>query len=193
MRLYEGEVAKRWLAASILFGAGALAIWVYVTFLKGVPETAFGQRWTGIEITLFRLPSGSIPGVPKDVSLPLQFKPITGFTFLAFLWFASAFQSLRLQLESMSRFKRDAIMVVAFLFCLVTGYEFIWNFTIWSAKLAYLGVTSLVPFNELVDATAWESFYYPVNLVFITKIFGCAFFMAIYTIYYLHQMQAAEK
>jgi len=167
-------------------------IWSYVTFAVPIPETAFGQRWTGIEITLLRLPSGSVPGVPKDVQLPFQFKPITGFTALAFLWFASAFQSLKPQLESISESKKDALILVAFLFCLVTGYEFIWNFTIWAAKLAYIGLASSVPFNELVDVATWESFYYPVNLVFATKMFGCVFFMAVYTIYCLHRIDSGR-
>ena len=167
-------------------------IWSYVTFAVPIPETAFGQRWTGIEITLLRLPSGSVPGVPKDVQLPFQFKPITGFTALAFLWFASAFQSLKPQLESISESKKDALILVALLFCLVTGYEFIWNFTIWAAKLAYIGLASSVPFNELVDAATWESFYYPVNLVFATKMFGCVFFMAVYTIYCLHRIDSGR-
>ncbi len=189
LRLYREPAARNWLFLSIVSGCFALAIWVYVTFSVPLLETAFGQRWTSTEIALFRLPLGSVPGIPGNVELPIQFKPVTGFTIFAFLWFVAAFQSLKPQFTSMPSSRRAVIVMGAFLVCLVAGYEFIWNFGIWIAKLAYLGPTSSVPFKELVDATTWESFYYPVNLVFATKMFGCVFAMAAYTIHFLTDLK----
>jgi len=185
MGLYQDLATRMWLVVSIAFGAAALAIWIYVTFGVSFSETAFGQRWTGIEITLFHLPLGSVPGVPENVGLPIQFKPVTGFTILAFLWVVAALQSLKPQFTSMPPSRREGILMVAFLFCLVAGYEFIWNIAMWFTKLAYLGPISSVPFEELVDTVTWETFYYPVNLTFATKMFGCVFAIATYTIHFL--------
>jgi len=190
MRYYESASAKRWLALSILFGAAALAIWAYVTFGISTPEAAFGQRWISVEIVLFNLPAGLIPGVP--VSIPMQFKPVTGFAVLSFLWFAAALQSLRRQFALTSSAARQAIGIAAFLLCMVAGYELAWNFSLWSARLAFLGSNPALSFNEIVDTVAFQSSYYPVNLVFSTKLFAAALFMGIYTLYYLHGLDRNE-
>ena len=193
MGLYEDSATRIWLAISIVFGAAALAIWLYVTFGLAFSEAAFGQRWTATEITLFRLPLGSMPGVPEDVELPFQFKPVTGFTILAFLWVVAAFQSLKPQFASMPSSRREVIVMVAFLVCLVAGYEFIWNIAMWFTKLAYMGPISSMPFKELVDTVTWETFYYPVNLTFATKMFGCVFAIAVYAIHFLARLEKRGK
>ena len=182
--------AKYWLALSVLFGAAALVIWAYVTFWIFTPEAAFGQRWVSVEIVLFSLPSGLIPGVP--VSIPIQFKPVTGFAALFFLWFAAGLQGLGRQLNLTSPSKRQAIGIAAFLVCMITGYELMWNFSLWSASLAFLGPNSSRSFNQIIDTVAFQSSYYPVNLVFSTKIFAAALFMGFYTLYYLHGLESKE-
>ena len=188
MRLYESASAKRWLVLSIVFGVTALSIWGYVTFIVTTPETAFGQRWISVEIILFRLPPGVIPGVP--VSIPVQFKPVTGFAALSFLWFAAALQSLRAQFNLTSPGARQLIALGAFLLCMVAGYELTWNFSLWSARLTFLvGSNPDLSFNEIIDTVAFQSSYYPVNLVFSTKLFTSALFMGIYTLYYLHTLK----
>jgi hypothetical protein len=187
MGLYADSAARKWLVISVLFGAATLAIWLYVTFGVSMLETAFGQRWTSVEITLIRLPLGSVPGVPEDVELPLQFKPITGFMIFSFLWFIAACQSLKPQFEVMSSLKREVVMTLAFLLCLVAGYELVWNFMAFGAILA--SMPNAVAFNKTVDSVAFEYSYYPVSAVFATKMFSCAFAIGVYGIYFLRSLQ----
>lgn len=189
MRLYESASAKGWLFLSILFGVGALAIWGYVSFWVSTPETIFGEKWVSVEIALFKLPPGFIPGVP--VGIPIQFKPITGFALLSFLWFAAALQSLRGQFDLASPTTRQLIALGAFLLCLVAGYELAWNFSLWSARLAFLGSNPDLSFDEIVDSVAFHSAYYPVNLIFSTKLFASALFIGLYTLYYLHSLEVS--
>ena len=153
MRLYESSSARVWLFLSILFGVGALAIWAYVSFWVSSPETIFGEKWVSVEILLFELPRGFIPGVP--VSVPIQLKPVTGFAALSFLWFAAALQSLRAQFNLLSHATKQLIAVGAFLLCMVTGYELIWNFSLWSARLAFLGSNPDLSFDQLVNTVAF--------------------------------------
>jgi hypothetical protein len=191
MRYYESASAKHWLALSILFGATALVIWGYVTFWISTPEAAFGQRWVSVEIVLFSLPPGLIPGVP--VSIPIQFKPVTGFAALSFLCFATVLQSIRAKLNFSSPSTKHAIGIGAFLLCMVAGYELAWNFSLWSARLAFLGSSNpALSFNEIVDTVAFQSSYYPVNLVFSTKLFAAALCVGAYTLYYLHGLDNDE-
>jgi hypothetical protein len=187
---HKSASAKYWRALSVLFGAAALAIWAYVTFWISTPEAAFGERWVSVEIVLFSLPSGLIPGVP--VSIPIQFKPVTGFAALFFLWFAAGVQDLGRQLNLTSPSRKQAIGIGAFLACMLTGYELMWSFSLWSARLAFLGSNSARSFNEIIDTVAFQSSYYPVNLVFSTKLFAAALFMGFYTLYYLHRLESKE-
>jgi hypothetical protein len=187
---FETVQSKRWLALSVLFAVTALIIWGYVTFGLSSPETAFGQRWVSVELVLFVLPPGLIPGVP--VNIPVQFKPITGFSILLFLWWGTLLLALRDRLNMTSPSTRQAIGVIAFLSCMITSYELAWNFSLWSARLSLLGANPAASFNEMVDTIAFQSSYYPVNLVFITKLFASLLFVGIYTIYHLHGLERAK-
>ena len=191
MRYYESAEAKRWLALSMVFGAAALAIWAYVTFWVSTPERAFGQKWVSVEIVLFSLQAGTIPGVP--VRIPLQFKPVSGFAALSFLWFAAALQSLRGQFNLTSPSTRQVIGIAAFLLCMIASYELAWSFSLWCARLSFLGSDPSLSFDEIVDTVAFESSYYPVNLVFSTKLFASALFMGIYTLYYLRGLESRQS
>jgi hypothetical protein len=191
LRVIESAESRRWLALSAIFAAAALIIWGYVTYHVNSPETAFGQRWVSVEIVLFFLPPSLIPGVP--VSIPIQFKPITGFAVLLFLWWATLLLSLRDRLSLASASARRAIEIAAFLTCMIAGYELTWNFSLWSARLAMLGASPAASFNEMVDTIAFQSSYYPVNLVFITKLFASILFIGAYTIYCLHGLEQTKR
>ena len=190
MRYFETVQSKRWLALSVLFAVTALIISGYVTYGLASPETAFGQRWVSTEVVLFALPAGLIPGVP--VSIPMQFKPITGFSILLFLWWAALLLALRDRLNMTSSSTRQVIGMIAFLMCMITGYELTWNFSLWSARMSLLGANPAISFNEMIDTIAFQSSYYPVNLVFITKLFASLLFVGIYTIYSLHGLERAK-
>ena len=191
MRYFERVQSRRWLVLSALFAVTALIIWGYVTYGLSSPETAFGQRWVSTEVVLFALPAGLIPGVP--VSIPIQFKPITGFSILLFSWWATLLLALRDRLNMTSSSTRQVIGVIAFLMCMIAGYELTWNFSLWSARLCLLGANPATSFNEMVDTIAFQSSYYPVNLVFITKLFASLLFVGIYTIYSLHGLEGAKR
>ena len=184
MAFYKSTSEKCWLTLSILCGLSALAILLQVTFGMQTVESAFGQRWVSTEIILFHPLAGSILGVPATVDLVIQFKPITGFMAFSFLWFATAFQSLRTPLNwMMNQFPiiHGMINLAAFLLCLIAGYEVAWNFTAFGAVLASMPNT--VAFNKIVDGATFQYASYPVNAVFATKMFTTALFIGIYTLY----------
>ena len=60
-------------------------------------------------------------------------------------------------------------------------------------KACYMGPISSMPFKELVDTVTWETFYYPVNLTFATKMFGCVFAIAVYAIHFLARLEKRGK
>lgn len=187
MGLYTDSQSRKWLAFSVMFGAAVLALWAYVTFGVALLETAFGQRWVSVEIVFLRLPLGSIPGIPKDVELPLQFKPITGLMIFSFLWFVAACQSLKPQFVSISSLRKEAVTMMAFLLCLVAGYELVWNFMAFGSILASMPNTTA--FNRTVDSVTFEYSYYPVSAVFATKVFSALFAMAVYAVYFLRGLE----
>jgi len=184
MGFYKSASDKCWFLLSLIFGFTALAILLQVTFGMQTVEAAFGERWVSTEIVLAHLPVGMIPGILDTVSLPIQFKPITGFMAFSFLWFASAYQSLRPPLtRMMSRFpmSRDVIALAAFLLCLISGYETIWNFMAFGAMLA--SMPNAEAFNKVADSITFQYTYYPVNAVFATKMFWLALLMGAYTLF----------
>jgi hypothetical protein len=187
MGVYANSSARKWLGVSIVFGAAVLALWAYVTFGVSLLETAFGQRWVSVEIVFLRLPLGSIPGIPKDVELPLQFKPITGLMIFSFLWFVAACQSLKPQFTSMSSLRKEVVTMMAFLLCLVAGYELVWNFMAFGSILA--SMPNAVAFNKTVDGVTFEYSYYPVSAVFATKVFSSLFAIAVYAVYFLRNLE----
>ena len=70
----------------------------------------------------------------------------------------------------------------------MSTYEFIWNFTLWNAKIVSLAIKNPDFINVDIDRLAYFNQIFPVNLNFATKMYLLALFISIYCVYYFYKI-----
>jgi len=114
---------------------------------------------------------------PSPDSSVFYAKPVTYLSASSLLAWLFGLESLRGRFLRASEYVIRLTLILATFFAFVSGYELIWNFSMWSAQVAL--EPSRSP-DSLVNIYPNPKF--PVNFVFATKMFAAMFFAAIYTL-----------
>jgi hypothetical protein len=152
---------------SFLFFTAFFSIIMYYTarvFLGIDDPTPVGESMVSTEL--------------PTISFPLAAKPITYAVFALVLGWVFLLESFR---NRISRWKPDhkhlLFALIAF-FAFLTGYETVFNFTIWGALMREGGNPDEIP-------SPYPNPQWPWNLNFATKIYSALFFLSIYTLIFL--------
>lgn len=116
----------------------------------------------------------------------IMFKPITLAMITGALGYIITLESASMPLTSLKRLWIAKLSkIIAFVFLIVSGYEFTFNMMIWSAYIVLSGD------NINIDTiyTHFPYSKYSWNIVFATKLFFMILIMAIATIYYISRWE----
>ncbi len=116
----------------------------------------------------------------------IMFKPITLAMITGALGYIITLESANMPLTNQKRLWIAKLSkIVAFVFLIISGYEFTFNMMIWSAYIVLHGN------NVNVDKiyTHFPYSQYSWNIVFATKLFFMILIMAIATIYYISRWE----
>ncbi len=112
------------------------------------------------------------------ISFPLAAKPITYAVFTLVLGWVFGLESLRSRISRWKPDHRHLLVALLAFFAFLTGYETVFNFTIWGALMKEGG-------NPDEKIQPYPNPEYPWNLNFATKIYSSLFFLSIYTLIFL--------
>lgn len=154
---------------------------IYVSLVFGV--NVIGEPLVYVRGKPFELPTPEI--------FPIYAKPVS-WLYIAML--AGWFSFLELAKERALRtstFKISLFKIVAFLTALISAYEILYNFSIWSALMSYQATIGDIRPDALINKD--PNPLYPWNLVFATKMFTAFTAISAYTLYYLHKLEHIKE
>jgi len=120
----------------------------------------------------------------------IMFKPISLAMISGALGYLMTLESMRDPLTSDGRrLIAKAAKITAYLFLIISGYEFAFNMMIWSSYIVLYGDGANV--DKL--ATKFPYTQYSWNIVFATKLFFMILIISLATIYYISKWEAKVK
>lgn len=138
---------------------------------------------------LVNLPSKEPFEFPHPEIFPIYAKPVTWLYVASIAFWFSFLELIKPRVMKMSPLKLSFFKVVAFVGTMITAYEVLYNFSIWSALMSYQAMTDvLVNPDILINRNPNPRF--PWNLVFATKLFTALTAMGLYSLYFLHKVDS---
>ena len=126
--------------------------------------------------------------IPSPAVSPITVKPVSILMVAALGLTFSGYELLKPKFLAFSETQISVMKLLAFLGIVLTGYEVLYNFTIWTASIASTSLLGVLNPDILINA--FPNPKTPWNLVFATKLATTGFAIAIYTFYVFRQ---AEK
>lgn len=124
--------------------------------------------------------------VLEELAIPflpfIYAKPITWFSFFAFLYWTFGLESYRKRFMKLESSFRRILFVVVALIAFGSLYEILFNFALWTALMAVTGMMGVLNPDVLVNVFDVSR---AINLVFATKICFLIFGLSAYSLYYL--------
>ena len=168
------------ISGSILIGLTLFAI--LASFLYGM--TVVGE-------SLVNLPSGVPFEFPQPEYFPIYAKPVTWmYVSLIIFWF-SVLELNRKRIVALSPATLTFCRLFAVIFASLAAYEIVYNFSIWSAIMAYQAISGTL--NPDLVVVAFPNPQTPWNLVFATKFFSAIFVISLYSLYFLLKLRPAPR
>lgn len=122
---------------------------------------------------------------PPEYSI-VYAKPITYFSLLLMTGWVTGLEAIKDRVRAWPSSLRRVVVILALVLAFLTGYEVIYNFSIWSALMIGSASGSLpIPANPDQISVAYPNPETPWNLVFATKFFYTILFIAAYTSIYI--------
>jgi len=128
---------------------------------------------------------------PEPEYFPIYAKPVTWlYVGIVLCWF-SVLELNRSRLMQYSTFRLSVFRLITFVIFCIAAYEVLYNFSIWSALMAYQATTGNIIPDILVNKSPNPET--PWNLVFATKLFTALAAISAYTLWYLHKIEQSIK
>ena len=185
MKFLEGRNDKIWFLLSIISGLGFLALWLYTTFIVDFKENAFGDKWVFNEVVFLFIPKKIFS---TNFNIVFEFKLITLFVLLGIFYWIFGLEVLKKIFIKLPILVRKLFFIISLVGVMMATYEFIWNFTLWNAKIVSLAIKNPDFINVDIDRLAYLNQIFPVNLNFATKMYLLALFISIYCVYYFYKL-----
>jgi hypothetical protein len=185
MKFFESRNNKIWFILSIISGLGFLTLWLYTTFIVDFKEHAFGDKWVFNEIVFLSIPKKVFS---TNFNIVFEFKLITLFVVLGIFYWIFGLEVLKKFFIKLPILVRKLLFLISLVGVMMSTYEFIWNFTLWNAKIVALAIKNPDFINVDIDRLAYFNQIFPVNLNFATKMYLLALFISIYCVYYFYKI-----
>ena len=185
MKFFESRNNKIWFILSIISGLGFLILWLYTTFIVDFKEHAFGDKWVFNEIVFLSIPKKVFS---TNFNIVFEFKLITLFVVLGIFYWIFGLEVLKKFFIKLPILVRKLLFLISLVGVMMSTYEFIWNFTLWNAKIVSLAIKNPDFINVDIDRLAYFNQIFPVNLNFATKMYLLALFISIYCVYYFYKI-----
>ncbi len=123
----------------------------------------------------------------------LYMKPVTLMVLLAYASYVTGLQALtRHAIENWGRPLIQLIEAAALFFAYLSGYEVLFNFTLWSALISSITVDGTPVGNIDLLYNPFPNPETPWNIVFATKIFTLIFAMSLTTVYFTRKWRTIQ-
>jgi len=174
--------------------------WSILSWTSGIAAAAF-ILYYGLQVPLgAKIDLGAqfvLTEWPGPQLFPFFYaKPITWFSYFAFLYWAFGLESQKPHLLRLSPRTRRALFIVTSVVAFGALYEIFFNFALWSAFMDVSGVLSSTcnasPPACSPDALANKfpsTLTNPINLVFATKVVTTVFALSIYSLWFLNRLE----
>ena len=139
---------------------------------------------------LVNQPTGEPFEFPEPEYFPIYAKPITWLYVSVITFWFSLLESGKDRAKKYSNFRMSIFKIVSFMGLTISGYEILYNFTIWSALMASQAIAGNIIPDILVNSSPNPNF--PWNLVFATKMFTASFAIAAYSLWFIHQIKISK-
>jgi hypothetical protein len=154
---------------SILFGTLAIGVLLAYSF-KATAPYVIGENLVLAEVDL----------------VAFKIKPITLFGYLFFLSYGFGLSSptTKRRFLRMGEQAFESVYVVAWFFVMLSGFEVLYNFVLWSAGLSVQGLQ-----NPDIIVNWWPANPYAINVVFAAKLVVVIFAGSCFSVDYLRRMR----
>ncbi len=125
--------------------------------------------------------------IPSPSVFPIYGKPISFLMAAALGMTYSGFELARPSIRYFSKTQLSFLKMVAFMVIAVSAYEILYNFSIWTAALSVEDLQGILNPDVLINQ--YPNPNTPWNLVFATKLSVTVFAIAMYTFYFLRQVE----
>ena len=177
-----------------------------------IPKRKVDRVFWVISITLFSaalfilafytvkalLESGSLYPIGSNMvntefppSSPFYAKPVTYFVFFMVLGWLFGLESTKERISQWSPFYRRLALILSIFFIFATGYEVLYNFTLWSALMTWAKMSGNLNPDILINEFPSEEAAW--NITFATKIYTAFFFISTITAIYLVRSDRSYK
>lgn len=175
----RGLIQRRpWSILSWGSGIIALAFIGYYGILSlGNPSVNIGAQFV---LTEFPSPS---------ISPYFYGKPITWFSYAAFLYWAAGLEAQKSHFLNYSDRTRRVMFIGTALVGFGAFYEIFYNFMIWSALEVLTQNCTPSPCNPDYIASHFPALSNPLNLVFATKVVVLVFGLSVYSLWFLYRIE----
>jgi hypothetical protein len=131
---------------------------------------------------------------PDPAIFPLYAKPITWFAYFSFVYWAAGLEANKDHFLKLSPRARNMLFLGTALVAFASFYEIFYNFMVWLALEVLTTSTTCKPFPCNPDQVASIfDLKSPLNLVFATKIVTTAFGLSMYSLWFLHRVDAETE
>jgi hypothetical protein len=165
-------IRRHWSLLSWTSGLIALTFMAYYAIMAlGNPPSVIGQQFVLTEFP------------PQSISPWFFAKPITWFSYAAFLYWSFGLEAQKKHFLNYSDGTRRFLFVITALIAFGALYEIFFNFMLWGALEAATGG------NPDLQNNPYPALRDPLSLTFATKVVTLVFAMAVYSLYYLHRIE----
>ncbi len=185
MKFFESRNDRTWFILSIISGLGFLTLWLYTTFIVDFKENAFGDKWVFNEIVFLSIPKKVFS---TNFNIVFEFKLITLFVILGIFYWMFGLEVLKRFFIKLPILAHKLLFLISLVGVMMATYEFIWNFSLWNAKIVSLAIQNPDFINVDMDRLSYLNQIFPVNLNFATKMYLLALFISIYCVYYFYKI-----
>lgn len=184
----EEREAEKFRAVYLTVGLVSLALVVGLMAYAGLEF--FLHRSEGVGDSLVHIQSKPFE-FPEPEYFPIYAKPVTWlYVGMVLCWF-SVLELNKPRLLKYSLFRLSLFRLIAFVVFCIAAYEVLYNFSIWSALMAYQATTGNIIPDILVNKSPNPET--PWNLVFATKLFTALAAISAYTLWYLYRIEQAVR
>jgi hypothetical protein len=168
--------------------------WTVISWSAGLSAMAFIVFY-GLQATTN--PQVGIQFVQSEWPDPSIFpyfyaKPITWFAYFSFVYWAAGLESNKAHFFKLSPRTRNMLFLGTALVAFASFYEIFYNFMVWLALEVLTTNCKPFPCNPDQVASIFD-LRSPLNLVFATKIVTTAFGLSMYSLWFLHRVDAETQ
>ncbi len=174
----------------IFWVVGLLSLSLVLALLSYAGMSFFLERSESVGDSLVHVENRPFE-FPEPEFFPIYAKPVTWlYVAIVVCWF-SVLELNKGRLLGYSMLRLSVFRLIAFVVFCVAAYEVLYNFSVWSALMAYQATTGNIIPDILVNSNPNPET--PWNLVFATKVFTALTAVSAYTLWYLYRVEREIK